>query len=191
MKASPRINRYSEKSFTARSQWKTSLASSVVWLMTRGFRLTFLLMRMSESLVFLCPSKVHRVTCDTRLSNLHSNCPYVVARLAVGQVGLRRGLGGCLRSWITVQKANVISGWQDLHRIVRKCAGTSEGCNVSRKHVHASASRSEFCSSDDHARPARLSFTRAMVPHHERTTIPENTSFTWHKGVNGSLYLSY
>ena len=47
----------------------------------------------------------------------------------------------------------------------RKCAGTDGRCSVSKqKHVHqsASASRSEFRSSRDHARPPKLSFALAM-----------------------------
>ena len=54
---------------------------------------------------------------------------------------------------------------RDLHRIARKCAGIGGRCSVSgQKDVQpkASASRSEFCSSRDHTRPARLSFELAM-----------------------------
>ena len=55
---------------------------------------------------------------------------------------------------------------RDLHRIARKCAGTGGRCSVTgQKDVHpkASASRSKFSSSSDHARPPRLSFALAMV----------------------------
>ena len=74
---------------------------------------------------------------------------------------------------------------RDLHRIARRCVGTGGRCSVSgQKHVHpkASASHSDIHSSHDHTRNPCLSF-RA---YHERTTIPENTSFEWKVLFNAS-----
>ena len=57
-----------------------------------------------------------------------------------------------------------------LHRIARRCAGTSGRCSVSvfqdKKNMFipkASASRSGFCSSRDHTRPLHLPLALAMV----------------------------
>ena len=64
---------------------------------------------------------------------------------------------------ILVPIGNVDS--RDLLRIARKCVGTGGRCSVTgQKHFHpdASARRSDFRSSRDHARPARLSFALAM-----------------------------
>ena len=55
---------------------------------------------------------------------------------------------------------------RDAHRIARKCAGTGGRCSVTgqkRVHAKASASRSKFSFSLDHARPPLLSLALAMV----------------------------
>ena len=55
---------------------------------------------------------------------------------------------------------------RDLHHIARRRVETGGRCSVSGpKHLHprASASRSEFCSSRDLARPPSLSFALAMI----------------------------
>ena len=69
----------------------------------------------------------------------------------------------------------------DSHRVARKCAGTGGHCSVSgQKLVHPKgrASRSECDSSRDHT-PSPFIFRACLDSHHERTTIPENTSFGW------------
>ena len=55
-----------------------------------------------------------------------------------------------------------------------------------QKHVHpkASASRSKFSSLRDHAPPSPFIFRACHDSHHESTSIPENTSFSW----NGILF---
>ena len=81
------------------------------------------------------------------------------------------GPGGFLRVWITVQKADVVSSWKHGQQGFA-CAGTGGRCSATvQKQVHpkASASRSENGSS-------RASSPSSPV-HHERTTMPENTSF--------------
>ena len=81
---------------------------------------------------------------------------------------------------------------RDLHRIARRCARTGGRPSVTgQKHVHPkpSASRAFFCPSRDHTRRLRLSFALAMHgSHHERTTIPENTSLS---GMGSSLVKGY
>ena len=121
--------------------------------------------------------------CDSWFRNVPKNTD------SCGTASLGLGRGGCLRFWITMQEANVISGWDSVqHRFTQYCSQmcwnrwTLQCFRTITGSSKASASRSDFCSSRDHTRP--FIFRVCHDSHHERTTIPENTSFAW----NGRLF---
>ena len=89
---------------------------------------------------------------------------------------------------ITMQEANVVSdcerGQQRLAPYCSQVRWAGGRCSVyghKQFHPNASASRSELYSSRDHTRPLRLPFALPVDSHHERTTIPEITSFDWNE----------
>ena len=86
-----------------------------------------------------------------------------------------------LRFWITVKRTLFLGGnvdSRDAHRTARRCLGTGGRCGVSG---HTRSSRDFRCTLRESLfkwpRPPSPSFSRACHgSHHERTSIPENTS---------------